>query len=121
MKSFKDVLYPNMTESEYLNLPHDEKYQTIIKALDYESVKKCIPFSLEELKTAYETNKSFNNLDMRKWDYAAGYTGGPSRCDFVGNTITGLYHNIGVDCFSCSEGICILKQCAKMWIAETEV
>ena len=29
MKSFKDILYPNMTESEYLNLPHDEKYQTI--------------------------------------------------------------------------------------------
>ena len=121
MKSFKNILYPDMTESEYLNLPHDEKYHTIIQALGYENVKRCIPFSLEELKAAYETNQSFNNLNMRKWDYAAGYTGGPSRCNFVGSALTRLYHNIGVNCFSCSEGICILKRCAIMWIMETEV
>lgn len=118
MGSFKDIIFPDMTESEYLKLPHTTKYEKIIEALGYENVKSCIPFELDKLKEAYKTDPNFNNLSLRTWDFAAGYTGGPSRCDFVGNRLTHLYNTIGVTRFSCSEGICILKTCALMWISE---
>ena len=43
MGSFNDFLGNKEIE-------HHEKYQTIINALGYEEVKKCVPFSLDEIE-----------------------------------------------------------------------
>lgn len=116
--NFREAMNPELTSLQYLDIPHEERYGAIVKAIGYEDVKKCIPFSIEQLKEAYEGDKHFNNLPMKKWDLAGGFTGWPSRADYVGSTLTRLYGRIGVDTFSCSDGVCILKCCARMWIEE---
>lgn len=125
MKSFKDILHPEMSDSEYLDMPYEIKYTEIVEALGYEFVKKCIPFSLKELQEAYETDENLNNLGIGTWDEAAGfscnmsYRGGMGKYLRIGSPLTTRYRNIGVTQYSCADGVCILKQCAKMWIEET--
>jgi len=119
-------LYMNFNEA--LNIPDEirytnegfkQKYSMIIEALGYEDVKQCVPFSIDELKKAYESDVHFNNLPLRKWDSAAGYTGGPARCIRVGSRLTRLYwERCKVNTYSCSDGVCILKECARMWVEE---
>lgn len=117
-----------MTFEQALNIPkdlkfqeggHEKYYRLIIEALGYEDVKKCIPFSVGELKKAYRTDKVFNNLPIRNWDYAAGFIVRGSRCDYIGSSLTRLYkEKCKVDTFSCTTGVCILKECAKMVVEE---
>lgn len=116
-----------MTFKEALAIPkeleengrHREKYQMIVRALGYENVKKCIPFTLKQLKTAYGSDIYFNNLPIRKWDYAAGFIASGTKCDYVGSSLTRLYLlKCNVNTFSCSIGVCILKECARMWCEE---
>lgn len=106
-------------ELEFQKDGHRKKYQMIIRALGFENVKQCIPFSYEELKKAYETDTHFNNLSMRKWDWAAGFNTGRRGeiCVLVGSKLTRLYfEKCRVNTFSCSTGVCILKECARMWV-----
>lgn len=125
MKSFKDILHPEMSDSEYLDMPYETKYTEIVEALGYESVKKCIPFSLKSLQEAYETDENLNNLGIGTWDKAAGFSynmshrGGMGNYLCIGSPLITQYRNIGVTQYSCADGVCILKQCAKMWIEET--
>lgn len=118
--SFKDLLRKEMTEQEFENMTHRETYAKIIERLGYNAVKQCIPFSLEQLKTAYKTDEHFNNLALGTWDRAAGFHAEGANVVLFGSPLTALYHKIGVNCFSCSDGVCILKNCAVMWVEETE-
>lgn len=109
-------------ELEFQEGGHRKKYQMIIQALGFENVKMCIPFSDEELKKAYKEDEHFNNLPLRKWDLAAGFNTGRHGgiCVLVRSRLTHLYwEKCRVDTFSCSTGVCILKECARL-IAEGE-
>lgn len=113
-----------MTFKEALNLTpemnYEEQYEKIIMALGYENVKKCIPFSLEQIKKALLKDEYLNNLPMKKWDIESGFIYKHGDCVFVGSPLVKLYHKIGVNAFSNSEGVAILKQCARMWAAEKQ-
>jgi hypothetical protein len=99
---------------------HKEKYQAIVNALGYEQVKQCIPFELEEIKKAIVKDEYLNNLSMKKWDLASGFINKGAHCQHVGSTLNNLYGKIGVNSFSNSDGVCILKECARMWVEETK-
>lgn len=111
-----------MTFNERLGMTRDisykEKYRKIVEFLGFEEVRKCIPFTLEELKEAYEEDECLNNLLMEKFDLAAGFK--TKDCDviFVGSRLTGLYKKAGVDTYSLVTGVCILKECAREWIEQ---
>lgn len=111
----------NMTFNDALaldrNLEHKEKYARIIEALGYEEVKKCIPYTLDQLVESYRTDKAFNNLRLEIWDTAAGFVNGK----YIGSYLTSLYKKIRVTEFSNAIGVCILKECAKMWVEEIYV
>ena len=113
-----------MTFKEALNLTpemsHDEQYTKIVMALGYQDVKKCIPFSLEQIKKALPKDEHLNNLSMDKWNRASGFICKGKDCTFVGSPLVYLYHRIGVDTFSNSQGVCILKRCAEMWASKTK-
>lgn len=118
---FREALRPELTSNEFVDIPHEEKYEMIINAIGYEEVKKCIPFPLDRLKKAYKEDKNLNNLSMKKWDLAGGFVGWPSGADYVGSVLTRLYYEkLRVNTFSCCESVCILKNCARMWIEESE-
>ena len=98
-------------------LEHSEIYG---RAIDYlgglEVVKQYIPYDLETLKEAYKKDKHFNNLSMCKWDMMAGFTNRGANCNFVGGGIWNLYRQHKINCASCSDGVCILKEAARRWV-----
>mgnify|MGYP007066965980 FL=1 len=98
-------------------LEHSEIYG---RAIDYlgglEIVKRYIPYDLETLKEAYKKDEYFNNLSMRKWDMMAGFISDGARCSFVGGGIWDLYRWHKINSASCSDGVCILKEAARLWV-----
>lgn len=95
-------------------LSHSDKYSKIVLALGYENVKKCVPYSPDEIKKAIVEDKYLNTLPIKKWDIAAGFRTDGSQCILIGSRLTGLYNRIGVTSYSCADGVCILKECARM-------
>ena len=104
--SFRD-LYFNHTE---------DYYKKIINLLGYENVKRCVPFTIAELKKSKD--KHFNDLPLKTWDLASGFVVYSTECKHVGSMLTSLYRTVGVNSFSCSTGVSILKTCARMMIAD---
>lgn len=102
-------------------ISHSEKYQRIIKALGYEDVKKCIPYTIDQIKKALPQDKHLNNLPIKEWDVASGVyvSNSPgARPIITGSPLTVLYRKAGVTSFSQSNGVSILKEAARMWAAE---
>lgn len=105
-------------------MTHTERYTTIINGLGYESVKRCIPFSLEEIRTALKTDKNLNNLPLSIWDRATGFKSVKSvstgKLEYIphNSVLLSLCRNKGITCYSLSELVCILKRCAVMWVEE---
>jgi hypothetical protein len=99
-------------------LTHREKYKRIIDVLGYEDVKRCIPFTLDEIRKALKKDENLNNLTLKRWDAAAGFSCPRGECYLIHSQLTNLYRKAGINAFSCSDGVCILKECAKLWAEE---
>ena len=115
VKMYKDI----KTGEE---LSHSEIQKRIIRKLGYKNVKKCIPFHLERLKEMYAKDKNMN-IRMDLWDKASGIggvIGQASRPYYIYNELYYLLRKNGVNSWSQSQGVCILKECARMWILESE-
>lgn len=98
----------------------NKKYRAIINILGYENVKRCIPFKLTEIKNMYDKDEHMN-FNMKKWDNAsaiAGVTGQAPKPYYIHNELYYLLRNKGVKSWSQCEGVCILKECARMWLEE---
>ena len=90
------------------------------RAIDYlgglEVVKQYIPYDLETLKKAYKEDKCFINLSVSKWDMMAGFINRGANCSLIGGGIWNLYKQHGINSASCSDGVCILKEAARLWV-----
>lgn len=109
-RTFKDVF--QIPE----DATYEEKYRAIVNGLGYEDVRRCIPFSLEEIQNALAQDPYLNNLPLQEWDWASGFAKRRADVVPVGSPLVNLYHKAGVTAFSNSEGVCILKECARMWV-----
>lgn len=98
--------------------PYKEKCRFLINLLGYEDVKKCIPYSIKQIKEAIKTDEHLNNLPLVKWDRAAGFYTTPGKCVLIGSPLVALYRQHGITSFSVSSGVSILKECARMWAEE---
>ena len=94
-----------------------EVYTRAIKLLGgLDAVIPFIPFSLDDIKYAIQTDKHFNNLPLEKWDIASGFMSGrQGSLRFIGGGIWRLYRNAGINSASCSQGVCLLKEAARQW------
>ena len=92
---------------------HEEYYGKIVEALGYDEVVSCVPYSVEVLDEKMKEDRHFNNLPIRVWDLASGFRCVGADCFLVGSHLTALYRKHGVNCFSNSDGVCILKECAR--------
>jgi hypothetical protein len=105
-----------------IELSHDEKYTKIIDAIGKQAVYTCIPFTKDQIK--HSKDPYLNDLSMKKWDAAAGYlqfTNDKTRSQDIKrfpSRLKDLLNKIGIDCFSCSELVCVLKVAARLWITE---
>ncbi len=101
-------------------LDHREIYARYIDYLGgLDKVKQYIPIPLKELRRAYKKDKQFNNTGLGLWQNAAGFTAGDPVCFFGG--IWMLYSQNDINVASCAQGVCILKEAAKILIERGEV
>lgn len=107
------------------NMSHDEIYTTIVNGLGYENVKQYVPFSVTEIAAALaKGDKHLNTLWLGTWDNASGYKT-VTKQNYQDYTLTGTglaayVRYQGINCFSLSELVCILKRCAVMMVETTE-
>ena len=88
----------------------------VIYKLGIENIKPYIPFHPEYLVVALAEDIHLNNTDMRKWNEAAGYyvSRNGANVVYVGGGISSLFLHNGITCFSLSDGVCVLKEAARM-------
>ena len=99
------------------DIGHREKYRRAINALGgLDSIIPFIPYPKGKIAEALRNGDEYlNTLPLLGWDMAAGFVGVGNNFRFVGGSLWGLYESHGVTCASCSEGVCLLKEAARMW------
>lgn len=110
------------------NTSFEEKFRTMIEYFGIENVKCLIPYDIETLKRAYAKDVHFNNLPIATWDKASGYRFECGKCIPLGKNyvfkgseprdVRDLFILNGINVFSVSTCVSLLKQCAKMWVEE---
>ena len=101
---------------------HREFYSRVIEFLGgLDAVIPFIPFSLTAIKEALPKDEHLNNLSIRRWDEASGFSfdGRYGRRLLTGGGIVHLYNRAKITAFSNADGVCILKEAARQW-AERE-
>lgn len=100
---------------------HKEKQTLIIEKLGgLEAIKPYIPFTFDEIKEALATDEHLNNLSMKKWDYASGFVSDGQYCKMIGTGIVSLYRKHGINSFSLSDGVSLLKNASILWVNKEE-
>ena len=114
-------------------LSHKEVYRRAIERLGgLGAIKPLIPFSIEQIRKALANGDEYlNSLSLNVWDYAAGfrkystyhYVGSQKYTDTEeydpnSSKIWYLYKAFGITSASCAEGVCLLKEAARMWAEE---
>lgn len=103
-------------ENYNIDMPHRIKYANVINLLGYENVCKCIPFTEKELREIYAKDPEHLNstkADLNRWDIAGGFICNDPDVYPTRSMLRTLLKGKGVTCYSCAEGVCILKECAK--------
>lgn len=105
---------------------HKDTMNTAIASLGYENLVPLVPFSLPEIKQAYDSGDThLNTLDMARWDKAAGFrfirTDDDELMVMVASPLTRIYREHGINAYSCSEGVSLLKTVALRMLKESEV
>ena len=113
---FIGVRNANIDIETGVELPHQYIYRrAIMRFGGLGAIKLFIPFSLEEIKKALaKEDEHLNTLDMRKWDNASGFYCQGSECRIAPSPIWNLYREHHVTSASCSQGVCLLKEAARM-------
>lgn len=105
---------------------HTDTMNNAIALFGYENLVPLVPFSLTEIKQAYDSGDvHLNTLNMARWDAAAGFrfirTDDDELMVMVASPLTRLYHLHGINAYSCSEGVSLLKHVALRMLKESEV
>lgn len=94
-------------------LTHSEIYQRAIERFGgLDAIIPFIPFSNAAVKHALANgDENLNTLNIKEWDGIAGYY---FKSNFVFGPIWNLYRRYGVTAASSSQGVCLLKEAARM-------
>lgn len=99
----------------------DVAYKAIVNEIGLDNLRPLLPITEEAVKTAYAEDKNLNNIPLSKWEKAAGFavTYNSLRDTedvhmIAGAPLPALLKQHGIQGISCSQGICLLKTCAKM-------
>lgn len=99
---------------------YEEKLKIIIDTLGLSEIRKCIPFTDEELAEMYNRDVHFNEK-MSLWEIAAGFRCHGSAVVLVGSRLMDMMQEkLDTKTFSIAGNISILKEAARMYITELE-
>lgn len=104
---------------------HEEYFDMIIDRLGYDEVKRCVPFTRETLVKKLKDDIHLNNTPMGDWDRASGFISwhdrwGGEQIQPIDCELRRLLRKHGVNAYSNSEGVCILKNCARRMVMDNE-
>lgn len=114
LKEFANVdsLYRDFDSGR--ELKYHEYMNRIITHLGIENIKPYIPYSIDFLKVKFEDDHNFNNTKMIAWERAAGFISHKADVTYIGGGITNLFFENGINTFSLSDGVSVLKNAARM-------
>ncbi len=101
---------------------HEEKYKKAVTDIGFDKIRSILPWSDEQLVDAYKADKHFNSIKISEWDRIAGYhedrkTGALTSYN---SPLKDWIYKAGIDYFSCSELVCILKEAAREAVERKE-
>lgn len=105
---------------------HTDTINNAIALFGYENLVPLVPFSLPEIRNAYSSGDvHLNTLDIARWDEAAGFrfirTEDDELMVMVASPLTRIYREHGINAYSCSEGVSLLKHVALRMLKESGV
>lgn len=122
LKQFANVdsMYRDLNTGK--EITYGEYMRRVIDRLGIENVKRYLPFDVEYLKGKFKEDINFNNTPIQAWYYAAGfipYIDKKAKTKEYRRTNTsfdlgGLFIRNGITCFSPSDGVCVLKETARI-------
>lgn len=116
--------YTDLKTGEELSF--EEFYGRVITFLGgAAAVEKYLPTSLENIREKFKEDRNLNNISLWDWDVAAGFSYKPLRNGIrvykpTGHGLWGLLRKYGITWMSCAQGVCILKEAARI-LLEGEV
>lgn len=109
-----------MTIDQKLNLKNPSFNERMDKLVEYIGIDSIIPFipaRKDEIRTALENNDTaLNTIPLSRWDRAAGYSVEGTRVTNLGYGVNRLLIANGINCYSLSECVSLLKHAALKWI-----
>ena len=108
-----------MTIDERLGLKNpefNERYEKLIELVGLEAIIPYVPATKEEVEEAAQISKSLNSIPLSKWDRAAGYSVEGMIVTNLGYGANRLFIANGINCYSLSECVSLLKHAALKWI-----
>jgi hypothetical protein len=111
------------TDSAGRHWTHEEVYEAVINAIGYKKVRALLPYKAREFDEAFKSDPYLNYGSLPRrfdWNKAGGCRairgGGMVRYIQIRSPVTDLLTGIGINSYSCADGICILKHCARMLV-----
>ena len=102
-------------------MEHRAIYQRAVERFGgLKAIKPLIPFSLEQIKKALESgDEHLNTLPIKEWNFASGFVTYKWECKPIFHQpIWYLYKKHGITSASNSQGVCLLKEAARVWAEE---
>lgn len=107
------------------DVTHEEKYDCIINLIGIDKLIPLVPFSKEQIKTAYSKDINLNNLNYNAWKFASGFytmrnpkTQNQDVFMLKDSRLHKLLYDIDINIFSLAECVCLLKSTARHMIGE---
>ena len=124
LKQFANVdsLYRDLDTGK--EVPWCDYMHRIIDKLGLENIKPYIPYELWYLREKLKADVNLNNTELIMWDGAAGFVPVLNRTTRIeeykrlSHGLAYLFVCNGITCFSPSEGVCVLKEAARMLCME---
>ena len=95
-------------------------YHDAVNDLGFDNVRRLLPWTDKELFASYTVDEHFNtkSTPIDAWDRIAGYSENhiTGALTSFGSPLKGMLYKAGVNCFSCSQLICMLKEVAKITV-----
>lgn len=103
-------------------ISHNEKMDRYIRHIGRDEIRKCLPAGIPELAREYLKDQNFNTIPIRRWDRAAGYADFRDeqtvRIPVPKGAFPALLAAHGIDGYSMSEAVSILKRCAELEVLD---
>jgi hypothetical protein len=114
LKQFANVdsLYRDLDNGQ--EVPWHDYMRRVIDKLGLDNIKPYIPYDIEYLKEKLKEDVHLNNTELQRWDEAGGFWFRNGNPYYTATGLPILFRSNGITCFSPSDGVCVLKEAARM-------